>query len=115
MVIPGPRADRPAPLAAGAHAEDGRAPAFLLRDAKALAAAEKSRRPAVAGMRSGAAHPRQIAPSRTRRVGRAESRKETWRPSSAHDKSAATALVLSLSALGANPLDREGDRAPSLS
>src|SRR5439155_2667662 len=53
MTIERPRGDRPAPLAAGAHAEDGRAAAFLFRDAKPLAATEKSRRPAVAGRRSG--------------------------------------------------------------
>src|SRR5919197_1438527 len=75
MVIAAAEGDRPAPLAAGADAEDGRAPTFLLRDAKPLAAAEKSRRPVVAGRRSGRSpHPRpQITPSRTRRAGRADS------------------------------------------
>lgn len=73
-MIERPRGDRPAPLAAGAHAEDGRAATFLFRDAKPLAAADKSRRPAVAGRRSGRS-PYPSARSghqRTRRVGLVE-------------------------------------------
>src|SRR3981081_54212 len=53
MTIARPRGDRHAPLADGAHAEDGRAATFLFRDTKQLAAAEKTRRTAVAGRGSG--------------------------------------------------------------
>jgi hypothetical protein len=69
-------------------AEDGRAATFLLRDAKPLAAAEKSRRPSVAGRRSG----RSPYPSvrsghrRTQRVGLIEERQEATAPSTHHGR-----------------------------
>jgi hypothetical protein len=89
MTIERPEGDRPAPLAAGAHAEDGRAATFLFRAAKPLAAAEKSRRPAVAGRRSGRS-PYPSARSRhrrTRRVGLVEI--EGRQGGLAHNKSVA--------------------------
>src|SRR4051794_2902712 len=76
MTIARPRGRSTRTACGRSAAEDGRAATFLLRDAKPLAAAEKSRRPAVAGRRSGHS-PYPSARSghrRTQRVGLVETK-----------------------------------------